>query len=281
MGIHNSRDLNDSNQLAWVSIGWLYLIGIFIFLLLPILVLIVYSFEESRFASWPLTGFTWQWYEEVFRGQGQELLEALKHSLIVSPLAATVACILSFFAAYVLNRFNFLGKTMIAIVLIIPILIPPLILGIAFLGLLSRLNLHGQLYSILIAHIVILIPPALAVISLRLAQMPESIEEAAWDLGATEWQTIWRVVLPWSLPGIAGGWLLAFNFSFDEFAIAWFVSGFDQTLPVSIFNYMASNLDPSLNAIGSIIFVVSVLLLVGVEVLLLPLLLNRRSSLES
>ncbi len=275
MGIKHRRD---SVQLALVSVGWLYMAGIFLFLLLPILVLIMYSFEQSRFATWPLTGFTWRWYEEIFFGDGQDLFEALKHSLIISPLAATTACTISFFAAYVLNRFNFRGKALIAIMLIIPILIPPLILGIAFLGLLSRINLHGHLYSILIAHIVILIPPSLAVISLRLAQMPESIEEASWDLGATEWQTIWRVVLPWALPGIAGGWLLAFNFSFDEFAIAWFVSGFDRTLPVSIFNYMAAHLDPSLNAIGSIIFVVSVLLLVGVEVLLLPMLLNRRSS---
>ena len=146
--------------------------------------------------------------------------------------------------------------------------------------LLSRINLQGTLLSVVLTHIVILIPTAIALVTIRLAQMPKDLEQAAWNLGASELQGLLRVVLPWSIPGIAGAWLLAFTFSFDEFVIAWFVSGFQPTLPVAIYSMMAFNLDPSLNAIGTIIFAISVLLLVGVEIVLMPILLDSRNKLQ-
>ena len=253
--------------------GWLYLILGYGLLMLPILTLVIFSFENSRFPTLPWTGWTWSWYQEMFTDG--TLIEALKASLFVSPLAAAIATVLGFFGAYALNRFEFRGKQPLTVLLIVPILVPPLILGVAFLGLLSRVNLQGQLYSILITHVVILLPTAIALITLRLMQMPKAIEQAAWNLGATEWQALWRVVLPWTVPGIAGAFLLAFTFSFDEFVIAWFVSGFEPTLPVSIYNFLGSNLSPSLNAIGTLVFLLSILLLVGVELLLIPMLLNK------
>lgn len=253
--------------------GWLYLILGYGLLMLPILTLVVFSFENSRFPTLPWTGWTWSWYQDLW--QDGTLIQALKASLLVSPLAAAIATGLGFFGAYALNRFEFRGKQPLTILLIVPILVPPLILGVAFLGLLSRVNLQGQLYSILITHVVILLPTAIALITLRLMQMPPAIEPAAWNLGATEWQALWRIVLPWALPGIAGAFLLAFTFSFDEFVIAWFVSGFEPTLPVAIYNFLGSNLSPSLNAIGTLVFLISVVLLVGVELLLLPMVLNH------
>lgn len=266
---------NVSDRLLDIA-GWGYLLLGFGFLLLPIFALVLFSFEDSRLPELPWTGWTLQWYEFLFLDG--RLLAALKNSLIVSPLAAAAATVIGFFAAYALNRFHFFGKKLLSILLIVPILIPPLIMGVAFLGLLSRVNLQGQLFSVFLTHVVILIPTAIALITIRLAQMPRDIEQAAWNLGATEWQALFRVVLPWSLPGIAGAWLLSFTFSFDEFVISWFVSGFQPTLPVAIYSFMAFNLDPSLNAIGTIIFVISVLLLIGVELLLIPLLLENRSN---
>lgn len=269
-----NRKTTVSDRLLDVA-GWGYLCLGFGFLLLPILALVLFSFENSRLPALPWTGWTLKWYEFLF--SDGRLLEALKHSLIVSPLAAAAATVIGFFAAYALNRFEFLGKKFLSILLIVPILIPPLIMGVAFLGLLSRVNLQGQLFSVFLTHVVILIPTAIALITIRLAQMPQDIEQAAWNLGATEWQGLFRVVLPWSIPGIAGAWLLSFTFSFDEFVISWFVSGFQPTLPVAIYSFMAFNLDPSLNAIGTIIFAISILLLIGVELLLIPLLLENRS----
>jgi spermidine/putrescine transport system permease protein len=264
-----------SNRVLSIG-GWLYLILGYGFLMLPIITLVVFSFENSRFPTLPWTGWTWDWYRDL--GTDDTLIQALKASLIVSPLAAAIATVLGFFGAYALNRFEFRGKKPLTILLIVPILVPPLILGVAFLGLLSRVNLQGQLHSILLSHVVILLPTAIALITLRLMQMPKAIEQAAWNLGATEWQALWRVVLPWAIPGIAGAFLLAFTFSFDEFVVAWFVSGFEPTLPVAIYNFLGSNLSPSLNAIGTIVFLISIFLLVGVELLLIPMVLNNPSK---
>jgi len=272
---HKIEAINpQKTSIAWSIAGWLYFAFGFSFLFLPILTLVLFSFEDTRFPSLPWAGWTLKWYQELL--VDGSLLQALKNSLIVSPLAAAAASILGFFTAYALNRFTFPGKSLLSILLTVPILVPPLILGVAFLGLLSRMNLQGQLYSIFLTHVVILIPAAIALITLRLAQLPENIEEAAWNLGATEWQTLFRVILPWALPGIAGAWLLAFTFSFDEFVIAWFVGGFEQTLPVSIYNFIGTNLSPALNAVGAIVFGLSVLLLIGAELLLIPLLVRRK-----
>lgn len=255
--------------------GWIYLFLGFIFLMLPIVTLIAFSFEDARFPTLPWVGSTMRWYQELLTDG--RLLQSLQRSLIVSPLSAAAATGIGFFAAYALNRFNFPGKNVLSTLFIVPILVPPLILGVAFLGLLSRLNLQGQLFSVFLTHIVILMPTAIALIGLRLAQMPKDLEEAAWNLGANEWQALYRVILPWAIPGLAGAWLLAFTFSFDEFIIAWFVSGFEPTLPVSIYTFLGANLNPSLNAIGTVVFSISVFLLIGVELLLLPLLLKPSS----
>ena len=263
----------------WRVAGRLYMAIGYLFLVLPIATMIVFSFQKGQFASIPGQGWTLQWYGKLFTDG--TLLEALRNSLIVSPLAATGGCILGFLAAYALHRFRFRGQGAFSVLLVLPVLIPPLILGVAFLGLLSRIGLQGQLLSVILTHVVIVTAPAMAVIQLRLGQMPAALEEAAWDLGATDLQTLYKVVLPFTLPGIAGGWLLAFTFSFDEFIIAWVVSGFEQTLPVAVYAYIVGSVDPSLNAVGSIVFGLSVLSLIGVELLLFPILLSRYRSATS
>jgi spermidine/putrescine transport system permease protein len=135
----------------------------------------------------------------------------------------------------------------------------------------------GLWYCVVIAHVVLVTAPAMAVIQLRLAQMPARSKRRP-AICATEWQSLTRVVLPYSLSGIAGGWLLAFTFSFDEFIIAWFVCGFTPTLPGSIYAYIVGSADPSLNAMATIIFAVACLVLLGVELLLIPILVKGRPS---
>jgi spermidine/putrescine transport system permease protein len=277
--VHRARNADGGWFLTLV--GRCYLGVAFIFLFLPILTLVVFSFQKNQYASIPGQGWSLRWYQKLLNDDA--LLTALWNSLIVSPVAATIACIIGFCAAYAVNRFVFPGRSLFAILIVLPILVPPLILGIGFLGLLSRLHLEGELYSVVIAHVALTTPAAMAIIQLRLSQLPPSLEEAAWNLGATEWQALWKVVLPCALAGIAGGWLLAFTFSFDEFVIAWFVSGFNPPLPVTIYTYLAASADPSLNAIASIIFVFSGLLLVGAELLVIPMLIRasapaRRSA---
>ena len=182
---------------AWP--GALYMVVGYVFLVLPIVTMIVFSFQKGQFASIPGQGWTLHWYGKLF--DDGTLLQALGNSLIVSPLAATGACVLGFLAAYAIHRFRFRGRGAFSVLLVLPILIPPLILGVAFLGLLSRIGLQGQLLSVVLTHMVIITAPAMAVIQLRLGQMPSSLEEAAWDLGATELQTLYKVVLPFALAG--------------------------------------------------------------------------------
>lgn len=260
----------------WAVAGFVALGVSYVFLFLPLVVLVLFSVQKNRFPGLPLQGWTLDWYGKMWR-EGT-LPTALANSMLVSPAAATVATIIGFFAAYAMNRFVFRGRTFLSAFMVMPILIPPLILGVAFLGLLARVHLSGTLLSIFLTHVVLITSPAMVIIQLRLAQMPRAIEEAAWDLGATEWQALRKVVLPWALPGILGGWLLAFTFSFDEFVIAWFVSGFDQTLPVAIYSVLVAAIDPSLNAIGTIVFLISALLLVGIEIALMPVMGKRQAE---
>ena len=257
-----------------VLLGRFYIGLVFVFLLLPITTLIVFSFQKNQYASIPGQGWSLRWYQKLFADES--LVTALQDSLIVSPLAATGASIIGFFAAYAIHRYRFPGRTALVMLIMLPMLIPALILGIAFLGLLARVGLDGELHSIVLCHIVLVTAPAMAIIQLRLNQMPASLEEAARNLGATEWQTLTRVVLPYSLTGIAGGWLLAFTFSFDEFIIAWFVCGFNSPLPVSIYAYIVGSADPSLNAMAAIIFLLSLFFLFAVELLLIPMLVQKK-----
>lgn len=257
-----------------VALGRIYIGLVFAFLLLPILTLVVFSFQKNQYASIPGQGWSLRWYERLFSDGA--LVDALKNSLVVSPLAATGACAIGFLAAYAIHRFRFPGRPLLALVIMLPMLVPALILGISFLGLLVRFRLDGQFYSVALCHIVMVTAPAMAIIQLRLSQMPDSLEEAAWNLGASEAQTLWRVVLPFAIQGIAGGWLLSFTFSFDEFIVAWFVSGFHPTLPVAIYAYIVGSADPSLNAMATIIFGLSALMLLGVELLIMPMLVAKR-----
>lgn len=257
----------------WILAGRLWLGLAYIFMFLPLVVLILFSFQKNRFPGFPLQGWTFEWYDKLV--SDGTLISALGNTMIVSPAAATVATIIAFFAAYAFNRFVFRGKNAFLALVTLPILIPPLILGVGFLGLLARMHLSGTLFSVFLTHVVLITAPALAIIQLRLSQMPAALEEAAWDLGATELQAVTRVVLPFALPGILGAWLLAFTFSFDEFIIAWFVSGFHPTLPVAIYSVLVAAIDPSLNAIGTIVFLMSCLVLIGLELVLLPLLVRK------
>src|SRR5260221_11379658 len=120
---------------GWAILGRIYLVAGFVFLLLPIVTLVVFSFQKNQYASLPGQGWSLRWYTKLFSDGA--LLLALKNSLIVSPLAATGACVIGFFAAYAVNRFVFAGRTLLSVVLVLPILIPPLILGAAFLALRS------------------------------------------------------------------------------------------------------------------------------------------------
>jgi spermidine/putrescine transport system permease protein len=150
-----------------------------------------------------------------------------------------------------------------------PPLVPILILGLAMLFFLAQVDLSGGLHSVIIAHTVLCIPFATAVIRLRLSQMDASLGAASWNLGATQWQAMRHVIVPFCLPAIFAALFVTAAVSFDEFAIAWFVSGLQETLPVRVLNFVQGQASPRIKAIGSFTFTISIVLVVIAQFLLL------------
>ena len=145
---------------------------------------------------------------------------------------------------------------------LLPPTIPLIILALAMLAWLSKLGISGELWSIVIAHTVLTAPFAMAIIRLRLSQIDPNLEAAAWNLGASEWRALRSVILPFARPAIVSALCLTAAISFDEFAVAWFVSGLNKTVPVVILEIVQGNIDPQVNAIGSLVFLVSMTLVV-------------------
>lgn len=240
--------------LTWLSIG------IFVFLYLPILILIIYSFNENKIVGvW--TGFSLNWYRELF--QDTAVLNALRISLWVAFWSTLISTILGTLAAIVLERFRFWGQLTYDAVLYLPIIIPDIVMALSTLLFFVILNIPLSRYTILIAHVAFNISFVTVVVRARLADMNRSLEEAAADLGASEWLTFRRVTLPLLAPGIISGALLAFTLSLDDFVITFFVAGpGSTTLPVRVYSMIKFGVTPEVNAVSTLMFLGSTLLVI-------------------
>jgi spermidine/putrescine transport system permease protein len=248
-----------------------YIAGALLFIFAPIAVSVVFSFNSDRFPSLPLAEFTTDWYAVTF--SDPLVLAGFRNSLIVGALASAIATALGFGAAYADYRFEFFGKKVYLALALLPPTIPVVILGLAMLAYLSRVSLSGSIWSVVLSHVVMCAPFAMAIIRLRLSQMDASLEEAAWNLGATEWTALRTVILPFTRPSILAALFITMAVSFDEFAVAWFVSGLQETLPVRVLGFLQGQVSPRINAIGTVVFVATITLVV-----LAQLLLMRRSA---
>jgi spermidine/putrescine transport system permease protein len=238
----------------------LYILLVFAFIFAPIAVSFVFSFSENRFPTLPLTEFSTVWYQRVL--DEPAFADAFRRSLIVAGSTSLLSTFIGFGAAYVDYRYRFFGQKLYVAMGIIPPMIPVLILGVAMLIFLSQVGLSGDLHSVVISHVVLCIPFAMAINRLRLAQMAPNLEAAAWNLGANEWRTMRLVIVPFCLPAILASAFITAAISLDEFAIAWFVCGLEDTLPVKVLNLVARQASPSVNAIGSFTFTLSLVLVV-------------------
>lgn len=248
------RALFNQRILTWLSIG------IFIFLYLPIFILIIYSFNENEIVGvW--TGFSLAWYERL--SNNVALLESLKISLWVAFWSTVISTILGTLAAIVLERFRFWGKMTYDAVLYLPIIIPDIVMALSTLLFFVILNIPLSRYTILIAHVAFNISFVAVVVRARLADMDHRLEEAASDLGANEWLTFRRVTLPLLTPGIVSAALLAFTLSLDDFVITFFVAGpGSTTLPVRVYSMIKFGVTPEVNAVSTLMFLGSTLLVV-------------------
>ncbi|MDQ0469166.1 ABC transporter permease [Labrys wisconsinensis] len=242
-------------------IGWTLLAYVALtiaFILAPIVSSFVFSFNAGRFPSLPWQGFSTDWYAAVLTDPS--IRSGLINSLIVAACSATIATLLGFTAAYTDYRYKFTGKAVYVALAMLPPNVPVMILGLAMLVYQSQFSLVGALHSVIIAHVVYCAPFAMALVRLRLSQMDPDLEAAAWNLGAGQAQALRHVILPFALPSILAAFFLTMAVSFDEFAMAWFVSGFNETLPVRILVLLQREVSPRVNAIGSIVFLVTIVL---------------------
>jgi spermidine/putrescine transport system permease protein len=238
----------------------------FVWLYLPILVVIAYSFNENRLASvW--TGFSWRWYESAL--QNRALLDAVQISLTVAGIATAIATTVALMAALVLVRgrevkLRRLSETVVNL----PLLLPEIVLAVAVLILFSQIGLQNGLLKLVIAHSAFCIPFAFLPIRARLQGMEADFEEAAQDLYASPWVTFRRVTLPLIAPGVFAGAMLAFVISMDDFITSNLLnSGGSTTLPVYIFGLIKQGTTPELNAISTLIVLGSLILATAALVL--------------
>lgn len=242
----------------------IYIGVIFLFIFTPIAFSIVFSFNSQRFPTIPLGEFSTQWYDTVLADP--DVWQAALTSIVVSVCASAIATLLGFCTAYSDYRYSFRFKGAYLALILLPPTIPLIIMALAMLAWFSKIGASGQVWSIIVAHSVLTAPFAMAIIRLRLNQMDENLEAAAWNLGASEWSAMRHVVLPFCKPAIVSAACLCAAVSFDEFAIAWFVSGLNKTVPVVILEIVTGNIDPQVNAIGTFVFVTSMTLVVAAQI---------------
>ncbi len=257
--------MKGSATVRWFLRG--YLVCVFIFVFAPIVTSVIFSFNSQRFPSIPLGSFTWQWYETIF--SDPDIWEAARTSVIVSISTAILATFIGFCTAYSDYRYNFRFKGAYLALALLPPTIPLIIMALAMLAWFSKIGASGQVWSIVIAHTVLCAPFAMAIVRLRLQQMDPNLEAAAWNLGASEWRAMREVVLPFAKPAIVSALCLTAAVSFDEFAVAWFVSGLNKTIPVIILEIVTGNIDPQVNAIGTFVFITSMTLVIIAQVLIM------------
>jgi spermidine/putrescine transport system permease protein len=225
----------------------------------PLAVLIAFSFNDSRFAvGW--AGFTLRWYRELF--QRDDIVTGLMRSLLIGLVATALASVLGTLMALALRRHRFRGRRAVEGLLYLPLVTPEIIMGISLLSLFVAIGLPLGMTSITLAHVTFAVSFVAVVVGARLRGMDRHLEEAAMMLGADEWSAFWRVTVPQLAPGIAAGALLAFTMSFDDYLITSFVAGSGSaTLPVVVYGMARRNIEPSINAISTIIVVATSTLL--------------------
>ncbi|PYF10050.1 ABC-type spermidine/putrescine transport system permease subunit II [Rhodobacter viridis] len=248
-------------QLLWWQKGMVgFVFGVLAFLYLPIVVLIVFSFNDSKVTSFPLAGFTWHWYQAVFANA--QMLTALKNSLIVAVCATGLTLTIGTLAALVLDRHDFPGKGLFRNAILLPLSLPGLVTGIAMLNFYKQIGIPQSLTAVVIGHATALLGVVVSQVMARLAKTDHRLLEASADLGAGPVETFFRVTLPSIRPAILGAGLLSFTLSFDEIPVTYFLTGRDITLPIYIYSTLRRGITPEINAIGSMIVLVSLLLIV-------------------
>jgi spermidine/putrescine transport system permease protein len=249
-----------------------YVALVYMFIFMPVAVLVLFSFQDSRLPIPPFQGPSLRWYYAIF--SDFRIMEALWNSLLVGAVSAALSCFLGFLAAYGLARYPMRASGAIQWLLVAPLSVSYLIIGMGLLITFKTMGIPKSLLAVIIGHVVINLPLAFAVIYSQMGEHHANLERAARDLGAAEWQVLVMITLPLLWPALLASFFLSFTLSWDEFIIALLVSRFDVTLPVEIWSLLRSGLNPKTNAVGSVVFLVSIILVFVAEIMVF----GRRKS---
>jgi spermidine/putrescine transport system permease protein len=235
-----------------------YAVLFYAFLYAPIILLVLFSFNVSRFPThW--TGFTFDWYVLLFGNYA--IGQALRNSLIVSTTSTVIATIIGTMVSVALERYGFRAKSALNATLFLPIIIPDIAMAIMLLAFFVLIRMPLGLPTIVISHVAFNISFVSVIVRARMASIDPDLAEAARDLYANEWQEFWRVTFPLLFPGILGGALFAFTLSLDDYVITFFVSGpGSTTLPIRIYGMVKRGITPETNAVSSLMLLASLLL---------------------
>lgn len=233
---------------------------------IPILVLVVNSFNASKYGiRWD--GFTFKWYEKFWHNDG--LMSAALHSLTVSVTAASAATIIGTLAAVALHRYQFKGKALLSSMVFVSMLTPEIVMAISLLIVFMALGISLGFVSLIIGHITFCLPFVIVAVYSRLKGFDMKMLEAARDLGATESQVFWKIILPLAMPAVASGWLLSFTLSLDDVIVSAFVTGPSyEILPLKVYSMVRVGVSPEVNAISTILLVISLTLVIVSQLLI-------------
>ncbi len=242
----------------------IYAIAYLAFLYIPPLLLPLFSFNDSIYIVFPLKGFTFKWYVEMAASAG--MVSALQNSLKIAAVVCVVSTMFGLLAAKAMTRYRLRGRVPITFMIMLPLVIPGIILGIAMLILTQQFGIPLSLFTIGLAHTLISVQFSMLILVARLEGFDKNLEEASFDLGETAWRTFWRVTFPLALPGVVASLLLTFTISFDEFILAFFLAGSDPTLPIYIFSQLRfPGRLPAVLALGACILVFSFVIVTFAE----------------
>jgi spermidine/putrescine transport system permease protein len=245
-----ARKKNKESKIAR-TVLLLFSIFVYMFMYVPLFTMILMSFNNSKVQGIPIVGLTLQWYEELF--SDHELWIALMRSFIVSIGSIAIAVIIGLCSAFLINRYHFPGKQVYKSLILLPLIIPGVILGIALLATFKLIGVNSSLFTVMIGHSTFVIPLIVFLLINRLDRLDPNFENASMDLGANKTQTFRYITIPLIGTALLGGSLLGFTLSFDEIILTYFLIGTKATLPVKIYQMIRIGFTPEINAIFTIL----------------------------
>jgi ABC-type spermidine/putrescine transport system permease subunit II len=248
-------------------VGLLFLFAVFAFLYAPLITTALFSFNGTQVQTWPMDGFTTQWYSDLFNDKA--MISALFYSLRVALVAVIVSAVAGTTFALIAHRLQFSGKKVLDAVLAVPLVAPGMVLGISLLVVFNIAAIPTGFITIVIGHAAFITPLVMFVLQQRLKTMDPSIEHASMDLGAGRIKTFWHVTLPGVRVSLLAACLLGFTLSMDEIAVSFFLAGTQPTLPVYVWGLLRFGFTPEVNAVFTLIGAFSLLLIGGAVVMLL------------